>query len=337
MSRIAPLSVVIPTFERGEILVATVESLLAQDVKAAEIVLVDQTPAHPPEVERRLSGWQAGGTIRWLRMDAPSIPKAMNVGLLASASDLVLFLDDDIVPAPDLIGTHAVAHAAEGVVAVVGQVLQPGEEESDAEPGPRGSGLRRDLTFPFRGVRRGFVSNCMAGNLSVHRHAAVEAGGFDENFVGVAYRFETEFCRRLERTGGRVLFEPAARIRHLQAPRGGTRAVGDRFRSASPAFSVGDYYFAIREGRPLERVTYAAERMLKEVSVGFYRRRPWWIPVKLLAEIRGLSQAIHLVRGGPKLLIAGRSNDAVPPEGVSAGPGAVEAEPVPVVDKEMTN
>jgi len=36
----------------------------------------------------------------------------------------------------------------------------------------------------------------MGGNFSVKRDLALRLGGFDENFVHVAYRFEAEFCDR---------------------------------------------------------------------------------------------------------------------------------------------
>src|SRR5437868_3122650 len=87
----------------------------------------------------------------------------------------------------------------------------------DRSPRP---GLGACLDFPFNSAIPAQVANVMAGNLSVRREMALAVGGFDENFVGVAYRFETEFCRRLLRAGGRVLFQPAASIHHLRTPTG---------------------------------------------------------------------------------------------------------------------
>src|SRR5262245_20886538 len=90
MQRI-PGSVVIPTYRREEVLVATVESLLRQEPAPAEILVVDQTPEHVPEVARRLETLNELGRIRWLRLDRPSITHAMNAGLEAARSEVVLF------------------------------------------------------------------------------------------------------------------------------------------------------------------------------------------------------------------------------------------------------
>ena len=122
---------------------------------------------------------------------------------------------------------HASAHVEfPETWAVAGQVLQPGE--SSGGRGPRtipSHGIRADLDFPFWSDQRAFVVNVMAGNLSVKRDKALAVGAFDENFEGVAYRFETEFARRLVRLGGQILFEPAASIRHLRSGGWAARSV----------------------------------------------------------------------------------------------------------------
>jgi len=298
------VSVVIPTYRRGQVLIETLEHVLALQPPAREVLVVDQTEQVPAPIAARLREWSARGVLRWLRLRPPSIPAAMNRGLLEARGEVVLFLDDDVVPAPDLARAHASAYAETGVWAVVGQVLQPGETPGPAPAPGRGRGAWRDLGFRFSAGGRAFLASGIACNLSVLRARALAAGGFDENFVGVAYRFETEFCRRLARHGGCVLFDPRAKIRHLRAPSGGTRALGDPLRSARPEHSVGEYYFALRECRWFELPAFVGWRMARAVHSRFHLRRPWWIPVKLLGEVRGLAWAAALHRRGPSLLAA---------------------------------
>jgi glycosyltransferase involved in cell wall biosynthesis len=293
-SEILSVTVAIPTYGRDRVLTGTIASVLAQRPAAAEVIVVDQTERHDDNTERQLKTWQDVGVIRWLRLSRPSIPVAMNQALLEARAPVVLFLDDDLVPEERLIWWHATAHEQRNVVAVVGQVLQPGQQPETFIVPDCGEGLGRDLGFPFNSTERRIVHNCMAGNLSVKREAALVAGGFDENFIGISYRFETEFCRQLERFGGLVLFEPNAVIRHLKAPSGGTRTYGSHLSSARPEFSVGDYYFALKEGNGLERLRYIARRMMREVRTRFHLMHPWWIPAKLVGELRGLVWALRL-------------------------------------------
>ena len=297
---VTPLSVVIPTYGRNEVLVNTISALLAQPQRAAEILVIDQSAEHDEATQKQLERWNFAGEIRWIFQQPPSIPKAMNAGLLHARSELVLFLDDDIVPSDNLVGAHTSTHKENDVWAVVGQVLQPGQEPTSATSFPCSTGIDRDLQWPFNSATRREIVNCMAGNLSVRRAQVLAAGGFDENFVGVAYRFETEFARRIERQGGRILFEPTASIRHLRAGRGGTRSYGNHLASTSPVHSVGDYYFALRHGLSSAVVAYIMRRLFGSVITRHHLKRPWHIPSKMIGEFRGLLWAIRLVAEGPR-------------------------------------
>jgi GT2 family glycosyltransferase len=295
----ADVSIAIPTYRRGEVLVATVERLLRQHDEA-EILLLDQTERHEPTVEAALSGWDASGKVRWIPLARPSIPGAMNEALRLSKRAVVLYLDDDVVPGANLVLAHAACYHDPAVWAVTGQVLQPGQGPAPLGKRARDHGFTADLDFPFNCTERVTVANCMAGNLSVRRERALVAGGFDENFVGAAYRFETEFCRRLRAAGGVVLFEPSASLRHLRAPTGGIRSQGDHRGSASSAHGVGDYYFAFRHAGRLGALAYVGRRPLREVCTQYHLARPWLIPVKLLGELRAIWLALALARNGPR-------------------------------------
>lgn len=296
------ITIAIPTFGREQVLIDTIESLRAIATYNCEFLLVDQTPDHDASVKQKLQCWERDGHVRIIRQ-LPSIPRAMNRALIEASADVVLFLDDDIIPHADLIAEHLRAHTQSGVVGVVGQVLQPGEDSAAIEHPPNNykSKLSHDMRFCFRSTIPGDVTNVMAGNLSVKRDVALSIGGFDENFVGVAYRFETEFARRLSRVGT-IRYQPTASIRHLAAGRGGTRSFGKHLTSTRPEHSVGDYYFALREGQKLEALRYCARRLVTSAATRFHLKHPWYIPPKLLGEVRGLRWAILLYRRGPKLI-----------------------------------
>lgn len=303
-STLLPLSVAVPTFGRHEVLTNTIQSLLDLNENPVEILVIDQTPEHNNVTTQKLIRWNDQGDIRWLKRARPSITESMNCAIQEAASPLVLFLDDDITPYPGLLTAHQHCHAEfPEIWASVGQVIQPWQQPEASEAPRKLTGLRQDFDFPFHSTLPAWVTNVMAGNLCVRRDKALQLGGFDENFIGSAYRFETDFARRVIAAGGRIRFQPHAGIQHLRISSGGTRTTGDHLRSANPAHGVGDYYYALQHGRSGQFCKYATWRIFREVSTRFHLRRPWWIPVKFLGELRAVLWAIQMSRRGPKLAL----------------------------------
>ena len=299
------LDIVIPTYQRGKVLLDTIEYLQSQADDYISLIIVDQTSYYDgDEVARKLQDFANQNMIQWIREEKPSIPNAMNIGLLAAESDIVLFLDDDIIPENCLVSEHIAAYSDQSIVASVGQILQPNEQAISVVLPESSDNFDADLEFPFNSNTQQYIQNCMAGNLSVNRKIAIASGGFDTNFVGVAYRFETEFCRRLLRYSQlNCLFVPSAKIQHLKVLSGGTRSKAKNFLcSALPDHSVGEYYFVLQETSGLTCVYHLLRRYFGSLKARFYLSKPWWIPVRIVAETRGFFNALVLFINGPRYI-----------------------------------
>lgn len=285
--------------------------LLDQEPAAAEILVLDQTPRHEKSTEFQLNEWEDNGRICWVRLSQPSQPAALNEALTRANQEYVLFLDDDIRVDPGFLAAHHAGFTSEAIWAVAGQVLQPGEEPLVTYQHHGGSGSLKDSDFVFRSNQPTFVENAMSGNMTVRLSRALEVGGFDENFTPpVAYRFDNEFCKRLCKAGGKISFQPSARIYHLRASRGGTRSNSNHLTSISPEHGMGDYYFALVHGRGVERWSYVGYRILREVRTRFHMMHPWWIPIKLIGETRAFLGAFVRWMSGPLLITDDRSRSS---------------------------
>ena len=69
-----PITIVVPTYRRDSVLIATIGHLLELDPAPAEILVVDQTERHQETVERTLRNWEAEGTIRLAHLCLRSTP-----------------------------------------------------------------------------------------------------------------------------------------------------------------------------------------------------------------------------------------------------------------------
>ena len=178
------ISVAIPTYLREQVLLDTIGQVRALHRVPREILVVDQTPSHDKRTEIELNVLAAEGKIRWLRLDKPSIPAAMNRALLAARGEVVLFLDDDVELISEIVAAHAAAHRDKAATLVAGQVIQSWQTVlDDGEPSFAGGRQEDPDAFLFNSSRRCWIARFMGGNFSVNRDAAIAIGGFDENFV----------------------------------------------------------------------------------------------------------------------------------------------------------
>lgn len=297
------ISVAIPTYKREETLLGTLNQLLALRHRAYEILVIDQTTSHQAETTVALEKLTANGSIVWHRLNEPSIPKAMNHALVVARAEIVLFLDDDIELTSDLVFEHAKEYETSDVVCVAGRVVQPWEHGLDVCGSAWMDARSSDPdSFRFNSGKRSDVKRFMGGNFSIRRHVALNLGGFDENFVKAAYRFEAEFANRLLHDGFRILFQPTASLIHLKVNTGGTRSFGNHLRSIRPAHSVGRYYYLLMVDQAHRRFRRIVFGPLYAVRTRHHLTRPWWIPITLLSELSGVAWALWLFIRGPKYI-----------------------------------
>ena len=218
------LSVVIPTYNRRSILERTLPSLLAQDLSPDEyeiIVVMDGS---------------SDGTADWLRSLRPECllsvletsaagsgaGAARNRGLHAARGDLVLFLDDDLVAAPDLFRQHCEAHVCAQPMVVFGPIyVDPGSSrtlmryvtEQNDEDWYRNLDPELNLRYP-EPVPTAHTITVLSFlvNASVGRKLLLGEGGFDESFLAAEDR---ELGVRLWKKGVPFSYRPAAVAREF--------------------------------------------------------------------------------------------------------------------------
>ncbi|MBN1573279.1 MAG: glycosyltransferase family 2 protein [Deltaproteobacteria bacterium] len=222
------VSVVIPTIGRGELLIGTVSRLLSSGCGDCEIIVVDQTPDPDDSVIEFVEANR--DKIIYVKIDEPGLTNARNVGIKRARGDVVVFLDDDVVPDNRLVSAHVAAYEGEGVDnvgGVAGRILPPGEPPSEVEKNPER--IAKIRLFGLL-IRENFDSDvptiahhARGCNMSFLKKALVEAGGFDVGFGGTAHLEDADMSLRIRRLGYGMLFCPHASLVHLLEPVGGCR------------------------------------------------------------------------------------------------------------------
>src|SRR5437879_5683771 len=115
------VSLIIPTYSRGEVLCDTIRMALAQTYPDFEVIVVDQTPVVAPKVAAYIES--LGESIQYHQLSPPNLPAARNVGVRSAAGDVVIFIDDDVCIQPDYIASHVRNYQDGSIGAVMGVTL----------------------------------------------------------------------------------------------------------------------------------------------------------------------------------------------------------------------
>ena len=132
--------------------------------------------------------------LRWFQQVNRGPAAARNAGIQKAGGEFIVFIDDDVVPEPQLLGEHARSHHEAGRdVVVLGPLLTP--EGFEMAPWVRWEQemLMKQYRAMLRGDWTATARQFYTGNASLRRSHILAAGGFDEGFrraedVELAYR-----------------------------------------------------------------------------------------------------------------------------------------------------
>lgn len=177
------ISVIIPTFNRREIVRRTVETLFAQTFPADRYEIIVVIDGSTDGTAAMLRALKPACRLRVIEQENQGPSAARNAGMRAAESGLVLFLDDDMLCTPGLIAAHAAAHRAEERMVGFGAVLL----SADSPPSLAAECFKREIgAFHLQqkqSARMGWQEiECVFSNTSLPRIVLAEAGGFDETF-----------------------------------------------------------------------------------------------------------------------------------------------------------
>ncbi len=208
-------SIVVATYNRAAGLRRLLASLPRQDIGAGafEVIVVDD--GSTDGTWQMLTGLETPYRLRtlWQRNQGPGA--ARNAAIEAATGEIIVTLDDDVEPAPDLLRVHLEAHAAAaGPIAAIGAFALP----AGAKLAPWGewefSGLQRQYEAMLRGDWAPTPRQFYTANASVPRAAYLAAGLFDPLFRRAE---DVELAYRLRDHGVGFRFLPDAVIYHRPA------------------------------------------------------------------------------------------------------------------------
>ncbi|GAB4398713.1 MAG: hypothetical protein OHK0053_17830 [Microscillaceae bacterium] len=204
------LSILIPTYNGAHKLPNLLEALALQtDTDFETIIVVDGSTDHTLELLKQ-NTWPLS-SLNIISQDNGGRALSRNQGAQAAQGDLLLFLDDDMRPAPEVVARHKAFHQQQNhPCALIG-----GAQEDETR-------LKTDLQFFRAYLSKKWSTNAsgkinaenpflMAAHFSIPRALFAELGGFDERLTDAE---DFDLAVRATEAGISIYFDPGIEAWH---------------------------------------------------------------------------------------------------------------------------
>lgn len=238
-----PVTVIIPTRDRADLLSACLDGLLGRTDRGELDIIVIDNDSKEDATRILLDRIEAEGHVRRLPMPGTfNFSRACNLGVDQARHDRILLLNNDVEPLErDWLGEMNAELDDPHVGAVGALLLYPdGFVQHAGVTLGAGSIARHSFHFhdPDGGEDRGLlaqrrhVSAVTAACLLTRKSHWLQVGGMDEANLPVAFN-DVDYCLKLRRAGLDIVWTPHARLVHRESvSRGRDDTVEKRLRFA---------------------------------------------------------------------------------------------------------
>ncbi len=202
------VSVVIPTYNRLQQLKRCLAGLEKQTYPPGDFEVVVISDGSTDGTDAYLLECSTPLNLKGLTQDNQGPAAARNEGIARASGEMILFIDDDIVPIPQLIEEHLAVHQERGSQAVVlGPMLTPPDNRLPPWVAWEQAMLEKQYADMVAGRWKPTARQFYTGNTSILREHLVDVGGFDTSFRRAE---DVEMAYRLAERGMQFYFHPGA-------------------------------------------------------------------------------------------------------------------------------
>lgn len=224
------VSVIIPTYNREAVLRQTLGSLIKQTLAGyqTQVCVVDDGAS---DTVAALTRETFPFAVRYVRSNRQGATAARNAGARESQGEVLIFLDDDICPAPQTLEILARDCLETKRTIMLGTLITP--EPKKASVFARLHALSPDLAQAVTPDSDLTATDCLTGLLAVRRADFIELGMFQDPTGGWPNWDDVDFGYRAKQAGYRLRRSGSARAEHWDYSISDLGTMCDRWQRAS--------------------------------------------------------------------------------------------------------
>ena len=262
------VTILIPTYKRAHLIDYVLDGLKKQTYKNFEVLVVLKPSGDG--TEKIVRKWSSNLKIRLIEQKQGYVLDALNLGLKGAMGQIILFLDDDVIPFPNLVKNHVELYGLPNIGGVAGDVLKPPlkdieiwrfeKKTSDLIPSDKSIGLVAKIGMtiwnkPLKGLEKYLFYISKAGVASMNKEVAIKGmqkrvksllgRGANMSVLSTAlgefrfpdawtlgFSFEQFLGWYLWKKGYTIIFDPNLKVYHLEHGQSLSRNFKERERDA---------------------------------------------------------------------------------------------------------
>ena len=210
------VSVIIPTYQRKQSVLRLLDALSSQTFPSNEFEVIISIDGSTDGTKEVVDNFKASFELRSIWESNAGKSSACNKGIKDARGELLIILDDDMEPSPELVQAHFTAHQGHTKIGVIGAAPIKAEEYSPLVVryiADKFNSHIKKISEPGFNLR---IWDFYGGNFSIGRKLMLDVGLFDENFKVYGYE-DVELVNRLLKMGVKIIFrQDALCIQHYE-------------------------------------------------------------------------------------------------------------------------
>jgi glycosyltransferase involved in cell wall biosynthesis len=208
------ISIIIPTHNRSFALKRTLDAVCSQDYPLQEVEIIVAADRCIDDTVEIVNAHSAPCGLKVVDVPGRGAADARNYGAARAEGRLLIFIDDDVVPAPGFIRAHVKLQSSGRVVVGYSRPVIPDHKDWYRIE------LRKWWMVMFGRMReashRFSFRDFLSGNFSIQADLFTRAGGFDTGFSANHAHEDYELGVRLIKAGAEIVFAADAMADHYE-------------------------------------------------------------------------------------------------------------------------